>query len=290
VIDPGPLLDAHVDAVADEVGARGGAAGLLLTHHHPTTPRRSTRSARASGAELRLVAHGERAGPLEAVATPGHTRDHLAYVAGSAAFTGDAVLGEGSVFIVGQLSAYLDALRALRARSLDVVFPGHGPVVEDPDARLDGYVAHRLDRERRLVAALDSGRRTVDELLDEVWDDAPAVLRPAAAATLAAHLDKLEEEDRLPPGVGRPQVRPSWAGHERRAPDRSLRAAADDLRYSPLPGRVIAAAYVLGARDPPHPARVLRRRLRRLRPLAPWVTAAPARAWPRSLSPASSSG
>ena len=206
VIDPGPLLDAHVDAVAGEVARRGGAAGLLLTHHHPDHAEAVDALGARVGAELRQVADGERAGPLEALATPGHTRDHLAYVAGSAAFTGDAVLGEGSVFIVGRLSAYLDALRALRARSLDVVFPGHGPVVEDPDTKLDGYVAHRLDRERRLVAALAAVRRTVDELLDEVWDDAPAVLRPAAAVTLAAHLDKLEEEDRLPEGVGRPQV------------------------------------------------------------------------------------
>jgi beta-lactamase-like protein len=55
------------------------------------------------------------------------------------------------------------------------------------------------------VAALDGGARTVEELLDEVWDDAPAVLRPAAAVTLAAHLDKLEEEGRLPAGVERPK-------------------------------------------------------------------------------------
>jgi hypothetical protein len=73
------------------------------------------------------------------------------------------------------------------------------------DAKLDQYVAHRLDRERRLLAALDAGMRSIDELLDAVWDDAPAVLRPAAAVTLAAHLDKLEAEGRLPVGVERPR-------------------------------------------------------------------------------------
>jgi hypothetical protein len=77
--------------------------------------------------------------------------------------------------------------------------------VKDPQAKIDQYVSHRLDRERRLVAALDAGRRSVDELLDEVWDDAPEILRPAAAVTLAAHLDKLEEEGRLPEGVERPK-------------------------------------------------------------------------------------
>jgi hypothetical protein len=55
------------------------------------------------------------------------------------------------------------------------------------------------------VEALDTGRRSVDELLGVVWDDVPAVLRPAAAVTLAAHLDKLEEEGRLPQGVERPR-------------------------------------------------------------------------------------
>jgi hypothetical protein len=79
-------------------------------------------------------------------------------------------------------------------------------VIDDPAGKLDGYVAHRLDRERRLVEALEAGLCTVDELLDRAWDDAPEVLRPAAAVTLAAHLDKLEDEGRLPGGVERPVV------------------------------------------------------------------------------------
>ena len=127
--------------------------------------------------------------------------------------TGDAVLGEGSVFVApdpGALRGYLAALRRLREMELDVLCPGHGPPVADPAAKLDAYVAHRLDRERRLVAALDDGLRGVDELLDRVWDDAPAPLRPAAAVTLAAHLDKLAEEGRLPDGVSRPEF-PDWS-------------------------------------------------------------------------------
>jgi glyoxylase-like metal-dependent hydrolase (beta-lactamase superfamily II) len=147
-------------------------------------------------------------GPLEALATPGHAPDHLAYIIGDAALTGDAVLGEGSVFVYpdpGALAGYLEALSRLRARGLSVLGPGHGPPVLDADAKLGEYIEHRLDRERRLVAALGSGLRGADELLDEVWDDAPAILRPAAAVTLAAHLDKLAEEGRLPAGVERPE-------------------------------------------------------------------------------------
>jgi glyoxylase-like metal-dependent hydrolase (beta-lactamase superfamily II) len=87
--------------------------------------------------------------------------------------------------------------------ALELLCTGHGPPVTDPAALLDRYLAHRADREARLVAALADGLRTVDELLDRVWDDAPASLRLAATATLAAHLGKLEEEDRLPAGVER---------------------------------------------------------------------------------------
>ena len=80
----------------------------------------------------------------------------------------------------------------------------------DPDAKLGEYISHRLERERRLLDALDSGRRSVDELLDSAWSDAPAPLRPAAAVTLAAHLDKLADEGRLPDGVERPPWPVPW--------------------------------------------------------------------------------
>jgi glyoxylase-like metal-dependent hydrolase (beta-lactamase superfamily II) len=155
------------------------------------------------------VGDGDTFGPFAVVATPGHAPDHLAYLAGGACFTGDAVLGEGSVFIApdpGALRGYLDALRRLRDLAPNVICPGHGPLVLDPAAKLDEYIEHRLDRERRLIAALDQGLRSADELIDRVWSDAPAVLRPAATVTLAAHLDKLDEEERLPAGVERPQL------------------------------------------------------------------------------------
>jgi hypothetical protein len=70
--------------------------------------------------------------------------------------------------------------------------------VWEPRAKLDEYIEHRLDRERRLVAALGAGLRERDELLDEVWSDVPRELRPAAGLTLEAHLQKLREEGRLP--------------------------------------------------------------------------------------------
>ena len=203
IVDPGPLIAEHVDAVLAEAERRGGAGGIALTHRHHDHADAAPAVVERTGAP---VVHGDGAGPLEAVPTPGHTSDHVAYVLGSVAFTGDAVLGEGSVFIVGHLVAYLDALRALRDRGLTAICPGHGPVVDDPAAKLDEYVAHRLDRERRLFAALDRGCRTVDDMLDAAWDDAPQHLRLAAAVTLEAHLEKLDAEGRLPPGTQRPEI------------------------------------------------------------------------------------
>ena len=207
IVDPGPELAEHVDAVVAEAEARGGAGGIALTHdHHDHTDAVHAITERTGAEVASGLRDGDRAGPFTVVEAPGHAPDHLVYVAGPVAFTGDAVLGEGSVFVIGQLAAYLDALRRLRAMDLAALAPGHGPVVTDPAGKLDEYVAHRLDRERRLVEALDDGVRSVDDLLDRVWDDAPDVLRLAAAVTLGAHLDKLAAEGRLPSGVERPQL------------------------------------------------------------------------------------
>ena len=95
----------------------------------------------------------------------------------------------------------LAALRALRALPLERILPGHGPVITRPGDKLDEYLAHRLERERRLLAALHDGRRTHAELLDAAWGEVPPALRGAARITLAAHLDKLAGEHRLPAGV-----------------------------------------------------------------------------------------
>jgi glyoxylase-like metal-dependent hydrolase (beta-lactamase superfamily II) len=216
LVDPGPGLEDHIEALAAEVQARGGLGGIALTHDHPdhaqAVPAMRARFPSASLAAVRgkvdvELGDGTQVGPLTALATPGHAPDHVAFVVGTAGLTGDAVLGEGSVFISpdpGALQSYLEGLRRLSEEALTVLGPGHGPPVHDVEDKLAEYIAHRLERERRLVRALEAGRRRTEELLDEVWADAPQVLRPAAAVTLAAHLDKLEDEGRLPQGVERP--------------------------------------------------------------------------------------
>jgi glyoxylase-like metal-dependent hydrolase (beta-lactamase superfamily II) len=199
VVDPGPDDAAHIDAVLSAAG--GNVEGIVLTHSHPDHSDGAELLASRTGAEVVLPVEGERIGPFDAIATPGHAPDHVCLLMGRTCLAGDLVLGTGSVFIApgeGSLSAYLDSLRRVRALDLDVLCPGHGPYVWDPAAKLDEYVEHRMHRERLLVEALDRGARTEDELLDHAWSDVPQDLRFAASFTLQAHLEKLREEGRLP--------------------------------------------------------------------------------------------
>ncbi|MGH2864307.1 MAG: MBL fold metallo-hydrolase, partial [Solirubrobacteraceae bacterium] len=215
IVDPGPPLDEHLRQLRSAIEARGGLGGVVLTHDHhdhcaavPALLKDHPAPLAGGRGEVDvLLGEGVRFGPFEAVATPGHAADHFALIANGVCFTGDAVLGEGSVFISphrGAMSGYLLALERLRLRAdVKLLCPGHGPIVRDAQAKLREYIAHRAERESRLMIALSEGRRTTDELLEAVWPEVSEPLRPLAAVTLAAHLDKLEDEQRLPAGVQR---------------------------------------------------------------------------------------
>jgi glyoxylase-like metal-dependent hydrolase (beta-lactamase superfamily II) len=199
VIDPGPDQAEHIDAVRGAAEARGGIGTVLLTHSH---------SDHGGGVELLGVdpsdpKDGETIAGLTAIATPGHSADHMCFLLDGACFTGDLILGEGSTIVGpremgGSLADYMRSLDRLRALDLELLFPGHGPEVHDPRAKIDEYIEHRMMRERRLVAALERGERSRSALLAEVWDDVPEELRGAAAVAMQAHLEKLEDEGRLP--------------------------------------------------------------------------------------------
>jgi glyoxylase-like metal-dependent hydrolase (beta-lactamase superfamily II) len=224
VIDPGPADESHLEAVRAAAGRRGGIAGVLLTHSHAdhsaAVPMLGApllfgevgagdETSRGPDAERgRLgrapVADPGRIGPFEVLPTPGHAADHVCFVFGRVGFCGDLVLGRGSSFVPpggGSLAAYLDSLERLRAADLELLYPGHGPVIEDPAAKIDEYLEHRLMRERRLLVELERGERSRARLLALVWDDVPDELRPAAAVVMQAHLEKLETEGRLPDGL-----------------------------------------------------------------------------------------
>lgn len=194
VIDPGPRDEEHVTVLREEAIRRGGLGGILLTHSHGDH----------SEAVPLLDAPVVESGPFEVVPTPGHAEDHVCFVLDRVCFTGDLVLGEGSTFVPpdgGSLSAFLDSLHRIQELDLELLCPGHGPYVTDPAAKISEYIDHRLDRERKLVAALDAGERSRGRLLDAAWDDVPKELRAAAALVMQAHLEKLDADGRLPDGL-----------------------------------------------------------------------------------------
>jgi glyoxylase-like metal-dependent hydrolase (beta-lactamase superfamily II) len=206
VIDPGPDDPAHLDAVL----AVGPVAGIVLTHSHQDHAEGAPSLARRAGVEVVQPSGGDRVGPFEVIATPGHAPDHVSLLYGRVLFSGDTVLGAGSVFVgggEGSMAAYLDSLRRLLALDLEAICPGHGPVVWEPHAKLEEYLAHRLERERLVVDALEAGASTRDELLDRAWSDvdldAVPYLRIAAGLTLDAHLEKLSAEGRLREAISR---------------------------------------------------------------------------------------
>jgi glyoxylase-like metal-dependent hydrolase (beta-lactamase superfamily II) len=202
VIDPGPELPEHIEAVRRAAEARGGIGTLLLTHDDAD----HLAGVDLLGVEPTRPADEEVVAGLTAIATPGHAAEHLAFLMGDVCFCGDLILGTGSTIVGpremgGSLADYMRSLDRLRALDLDLLYPGHGPEIRDPRAKIDEYIEHRMMRERRLVAALDRGERSRAALLAEVWDDVPEELRGAAAIAMQAHLEKLEDEGRLPDGL-----------------------------------------------------------------------------------------
>jgi len=199
LIDPGPGDEGHIEAVREAAERRGGIGAVLLTHGHGD----HSEGVGALGVEPTAVVDGETVAGLQAIATPGHAEDHFCFLIGKACFTGDLILGTGSTIIGprdmgGSLLNYMRSLERLQKLDLEILYPGHGPEVHDPRAKIAEYIEHRMMRERRLVAALDRGERSRAALLAEVWDDVPEQLRGAAAIAMQAHLEKLEDEGRLP--------------------------------------------------------------------------------------------
>jgi glyoxylase-like metal-dependent hydrolase (beta-lactamase superfamily II) len=207
VIDPGPDEEGHIEAIRRAAEGRGGIGTVLLTHGHGD----HSDGVGSLGVEPTHPADGEWVAGLQALATAGHADDHLCFLLPTgdvrsgpyACFTGDLILGEGSTIVGprnmgGSLRDYMDSLRRLQALDLTVLYPGHGPEVGDPQDKIAQYLAHRQEREDRLVAALDRGERSRAALLADVWDDVPEQLRGAAAIAMQAQVEKLEDEGRLP--------------------------------------------------------------------------------------------
>lgn len=139
---------------------------------------------------------------LKALATPGHAPDHLCYFLEEEGvlFSGDVVLGVGTTVIPtkgGDLAAYLDTLRMLLKMPIKRIYPGHGPVIDNPQEKIGEYLAHRLARERQILAQLENTACTVAELVAVIYAAYPVNLYQAAGQSVQSHLDKLFAEGKI---------------------------------------------------------------------------------------------
>jgi glyoxylase-like metal-dependent hydrolase (beta-lactamase superfamily II) len=218
IIDPGPMDEAHLRNVISTAESLGKRVALtLLTHGHPDHAEGAARFAELTGTRvkaldpaLRLGDEGLSAGDvvttggleLRVVSTPGHTADSLSFhlVADAAVLTGDTVLGRGTTVVAhpeGRLGDYLDSLRRLQALTtegdVDLVLPGHGPVLADARGAVEYYLAHRAHRLAQVETAVEDGHTTPAAVVAHVYADVDRALWPAAELSVRAQMEYLAE-------------------------------------------------------------------------------------------------
>ena len=216
VIDPGPPDPEHLDRVIGATRGRGVEL-VLLTHTHPDHAEGAAALAARVGAPLGALdpewatagAPGLAAGvglrvggvELEPLPTPGHAADHCCFWLGAerAMFTGDHILGRGTTVVEwpgGDMVSYLASLEAVRIFEPRRLYPGHGPLVEDPAATIREYIDHRMEREAQVLAALEAGDRTPAAMVRRIYADVDPALHRFAEMSVRAHLVKLIREGR----------------------------------------------------------------------------------------------
>ena len=223
VLDPGPRIQAHVDEIVRVANAP--IRWVIVTHTHPDHSPAAKVLAEVTGAQLvgrpapdgrhqdksfephfflgdaeRLVAEDF---VLEAVHTPGHASNHVCYrhEESNWLFTGDHVI-DGSTVVIdppdGNMHDYIESLRRVRRLGCDALAPGHGELIRDPERAVDWIIAHRLEREAKVVAAIrDNPQLTTHELVPHVYRDVNQKLFGLAERSLMAHLEKLVLDKRV---------------------------------------------------------------------------------------------
>jgi glyoxylase-like metal-dependent hydrolase (beta-lactamase superfamily II) len=224
VIDPGPDLGEHVAAIlAATAGERIEA--ICCTHTHRDHSPASRALAAASGAPVigcaplaieddgpradaafdfdyrpdRVLADGERLDGegwvLEAVATPGHTSNHLCFAFEDILITGDHVMGWSTTVIAppdGDMAAYMNSLDLLLGRDDRAYLPAHGPAVEKPKAHVRALIVHRRMREKQILKLLGEGEGRIEAMVEAMYVGTDRRLHPAAGRSVLAHLIDLE--------------------------------------------------------------------------------------------------
>ncbi len=215
LVDPAGRTE-ELDRAVNEANHGDGIEHIVLTHTHPdhvggvaryaetcdaTVWARRGREPRftdATGIEPdRTFREGTKIGSLTVIETPGHAPDHVAFATDEGIVSGDLAVAEGSVVVAageGDLRAYLTSLRRLYAKNPTALYPGHGPVIENPRATIRRIIDHRLHRERRVLDAVRGGARTLPEVTDSAYDKDISAVREFAERTVAAHLEKLAVE------------------------------------------------------------------------------------------------
>jgi glyoxylase-like metal-dependent hydrolase (beta-lactamase superfamily II) len=215
VIDPGPAIDSHVEAIR---AAMPKVCTILITHRHGDHAPAAVPLKRATGARIlaprgvldddivdQRISDGETITiedeTLEVIATPGHTSEHVCFLSTAGdLFTGDTVLGEGTTAIFppdGSMRDYIASLHVLLTHEPKRIFPAHGPTRDDAATLIRQYIAHRLDREEQVIDSLTKGATSTAAMRLRIYPDLDPRLHGAAEIQITAHLIKLIEEGRV---------------------------------------------------------------------------------------------
>jgi len=222
VIDPGPDLPEHVEALVAAIGGRPVVA-ILCTHTHRDHSPASRALAERTGAPIigcaplamegtgleagfdadyspdRVLADGEaieiEGKPIVAVATPGHTSNHLCFAHRGALFSGDHVMGWSTTVVIppdGEMAAYMASLDKLRRRDDRIYYPAHGPAIDNPQQYVRHLIGHRMQREKQILRLLGERARDIPALVASAYPGLDPRLVAAAGASVLAHLLDLE--------------------------------------------------------------------------------------------------
>jgi glyoxylase-like metal-dependent hydrolase (beta-lactamase superfamily II) len=226
VIDPGPDDDAHLAALLAAIAGRRVTA-IVITHHHRDHSPLAIRLKAETGAPIvgaapfhlsddgpradaafdatyapdRVLAEGDtvtgEGWTLEAIATPGHTSNHLAFALPEtkALFSGDHVMGWSTSVVSppdGDMTAYMASLEKLIGRDDRVYYPGHGEQIEKPQRWVRGMLGHRKQREGQIRRQLENGPATIAAMTPAMYVGLAPALLPAAERSVLAHLIDLE--------------------------------------------------------------------------------------------------